>query len=111
MEFFLLSVLADFLGEWIRLPRISFLLLIGLGIGPLGLNIISTNGEHQWLSVAADIALVMVGFMLGGHFTISAIRENGTVVLWFSIAIVISSIVVMFAGLILLGASVEVALI
>jgi Kef-type K+ transport system membrane component KefB len=107
---FLLSVLADFLGEWISLPRISFLLLIGLGVGPVGLNIISTNGEHQWLSVAADIALVMVGFMLGGHFTISAIRENGPLVLWFSIAIVMASITVMFAGLLLLGASVEVAL-
>ncbi|MBF0193046.1 MAG: cation:proton antiporter [Magnetococcales bacterium] len=107
---FILSVIADFLGEWIRLPRISFLLLIGLAVGPLGLNIIATNGEHQWLSVTADIALVMVGFMLGGHFTISAIRENGISVLWFSIGIVVASIVVMFVGLLFLGASVEVAL-
>ncbi|MBF0380504.1 MAG: cation:proton antiporter [Magnetococcales bacterium] len=107
---FLLSVVADYLGERIRLPRISFLLLIGLCVGPLGLNIISTNGEHQWLSVAADIALVLVGFMLGGHFTISAIRENGLAVMWFSVAIVVASITVMFVGLLMLGASVEVAL-
>ena len=107
---FLLGVLTDVLGEWIRIPRISFLLLIGLALGPLGLNILSPSIEHQWLSVAADIALVMVGFLLGGHFTRDAIRENGELVLWFSVAIVVVSVVVVFGGLMLFGASLEVAI-
>jgi Kef-type K+ transport system membrane component KefB len=107
---FLLGVLTDVLGERIRLPRISLLLLIGLALGPLGLNVISTNGEHQWLSVSADIALVMVGFLLGGHFTRDAIREQGSLVLLFSLSIVMVSILVVFSGLLLFGASVEVAL-
>jgi Kef-type K+ transport system membrane component KefB len=107
---FLLGVLTDFLGKWIRLPRISFLLLIGLALGPLGLNVISTSGEHQWLSASADIALVMVGFLLGGHFTRDAIREHGQLVMWFSIVIVIVSIAVVFIGLLLFGASIETAL-
>jgi Kef-type K+ transport system membrane component KefB len=107
---FLLGVMTDVFGEWIRLPRISLLLLIGLALGPLGLNVISTNGEHQWLSVSADIALVMVGFLLGGHFTRDAIREQGSLVLLFSLSIVMVSILVVFSGLLLFGASVEVAL-
>lgn len=107
---FLLGVLTDFFGEWVRLPRISFLLLIGLALGPLGLNLLSPSGAHQWLSITADIALVMVGFLLGGHFTRNAVREQGQLVLWFSLAIVLVSVVVVFSGLMLVGAPLEVAI-
>lgn len=107
---FLLGVLADFLGAWIRMPRISFLLLIGLVLGPLGLNILSPNGEHQWLAVTADIALVMVGFLLGGHFTRDAISKYGRLVLRFSLAITFVSVVMVFSGLMLFGAPLEVAI-
>lgn len=107
---FLLAVLTDFFGEWIRIPRISFLLLIGLFLGPLGLNILSPSDKHQWLSVSADIALVMVGFLLGGHFTRKAVREQGPLVLRFSLAIVAVSAIMVFSGLMLFGASLEVAI-
>lgn len=107
---FLLGVLADLLSGWIRIPRISFLLLVGLALGPLGFNVISPSGQHQWLSVSADIALVMVGFLLGGHFTRSAVREHGRLVLRFSIAITVVSVISVFGGLLLFGAPVEVAI-
>lgn len=107
---FLLGVVTDFLSKIIRIPRISLLLLIGLAFGPLGLNMVSPSQEHQWLSITADIALVMVGFLLGGHFSRGAVRAHGQLVLWFSVAIVLVSVTVVFVGLLLLGASTEVAL-
>lgn len=107
---FLLGILTDYLGPWIRLPRISYLLLIGLALGPLGLDILSPSDKHQWLGVAADIALVMVGFLLGGHFTRDAMREHGKVVMWFSLAITLASVMVVFFGMLMFGASVEVAI-
>ncbi|MBF0448476.1 MAG: cation:proton antiporter [Magnetococcales bacterium] len=107
---FLLGVLADLLGERIRIPRISFLLLIGLLMGPLGLDLISPSGQHQGFSVTADIALVIVGFLLGGHFTKEAVREHGQLVLLFSITIVVVSVLVVLFGLLLLGAPIEIAL-
>lgn len=107
---FLLGVVTHRVGSWVPLPRISFLLLIGLALGPLGLDVLSPSGHHQWLAVPADIALVMVGFLLGGHFTLEAVRQHGQLVLWFSLAITIISVLVVFAGLLALGAPLEVAI-
>lgn len=107
---FLLGILADAFGRWVRMPRIGFLLLLGIVLGPLGLNILSPSGKHQWLSISADIALVMVGFLLGGHFTRRAIQKHGPLVLWFSLSIVMASVIVVFSGLLLLGAPLEVAI-
>lgn len=107
---FLLGVGTDYLGNLARIPRVTFLLLVGLLLGPLGFGVLAPGGEHQWLSVAADIALVMVGFMLGSHFTLDSIREHGALVLWFSIMVVVATVAIMVMGLLLLGAPLEVAL-
>ncbi len=107
---FLLGAFTDTFGRQLRIPRITLLLCIGLILGPLGFDALSPGGNHKWLSVTADIALVMVGFLLGSHFTFDSIREHGRSVMLFSIAIVAASVLVMIGGLVLLGATLEVAL-
>lgn len=107
---FLLGVLTDAVCRRIHIPRVSILLLIGLALGPLGFGLLAPSGPHRWLSGAADIALVLVGFLLGSHFTIRTIRRHGQAVMWYSVSVVVATVAIVGGGLLLLGAPLAVAL-
>lgn len=107
---FLLGVIADRLGRFARLPRVTVLILFGVLIGPAGLNIIKSE-ISEWYPMLADITLVMVGFLLGGKFTVSRIREFGRTVVFLSVAAVLFTAAVVMMGLLLLGIDYRLAII
>ena len=107
---FLLGLLTDLLGRRTPLPRVTLLLLAGFAIGPSGLDLLP-DFQEDWFPVVTDIALSMVGFLLGHHLTLSSLRERGTLVLGISIGAVLITALSVFLGLILIGIRPELALI
>jgi Kef-type K+ transport system membrane component KefB len=107
---FLLGLFTDLLGRRTFLPRVTLLLLAGFAIGPSGLNILP-DFQEEWFPVVTNIALSMVGFLLGHHMTGSSLQRRGTLVLWISIGAVLATATTVFIGLLALGVRTEIALI
>ncbi|MHC5011075.1 MAG: cation:proton antiporter [Planctomycetota bacterium] len=107
--FMLLGLLTDLLGHRTPLPRVTLLLLLGVAIGPTGFDVLPAH-TATWFPLVTDMALVMVGFLLGGALTVGALRRHGGTVLWLSASIVVATAVVVGLGLLALGAPGDIAL-
>ncbi len=105
----LLGLATDALGRRLRIPRVTLLLVAGLVLGPGLLDLLPAYGEGAF-TLAANMALAMVGFLLGEKFTLAALRENGRLVLWLSVAQVVGTAVVVAAGLVFIGVPLALAL-
>lgn len=106
---FLLGLLADLAGRHTPLPRVTLLLLSGFVIGPSMLDWLPEFAD-QWFPVLTDITLAMIGFLLGQKFTRKRFAELGRPVLTMSIGEVITTALLVFTVLSLLGISTEIAL-
>jgi len=105
----LLGLATDAIGRRTRLPRITLLLIFGFVVGPAGLDFLSPN-EEKWFSLVTDMALIMIGFLLGEKFTISFLRQHGKLVLWISVAEVVVTALAVLIGLLLIGLPMDMAL-
>lgn len=105
----LLGLMTDYLGRRTFLPRVTLLLLFGILIGPKGFdlipNVIISNFE-----LITNIALVMVGFLIGGKLTRKMLVRNGKEVIWLSFGAVTGSVIVVMLALYLFGVPAEVAI-
>jgi Kef-type K+ transport system membrane component KefB len=99
---FLAGLLTDLLGRRSFLPRVSLLMLLGFIIGPSVLDIVPEIG-HRWFPAVADMALVMVGFLLGGQLTIPFFKKSGKDVIWISLFDLTGTATIMTMGMLLLG--------
>lgn len=106
---FLLGLAADLLGTHTPLPRVTVLLLAGFAIGPSGLGLLP-DFIQAWFPALTDIALAMIGFLLGQKLTLPALRELGRPVLTMSIGEVVMTAFLVFSVLSLLGVPLEIAL-
>ncbi len=106
----LLGLLTDALGRRSPLPRVTLLLVFGFLIGPGGLGLLPDRIVGSF-DLLAKMALVMVGFLMGGQLTLKTFRKHGRHILWISIVAVIVTFVVECAALLALGIPVAVALI
>ncbi|MCA9500438.1 MAG: cation:proton antiporter, partial [Nitrospira sp.] len=106
---FLLGLFTDLLGRRTFLPRVTLLLLAGFAIGPAGFNVLPDFRE-DWFPVVTNIALSMVGFLIGHHLTLRSLKKRGKPVLWISIGEVVGAAAAMFLGLLLMGFPPEIAL-
>lgn len=107
---FLVGLLADLLGRHTPLPRVTLLILTGFAIGPSGLNWLPTFIQ-DWFPLLTDVALAMVGFLLGQGLTRGKLSEMARPILGISIAVMIMTASLIFVGMLLLGAPLELALI
>lgn len=105
----LLGLATEAIGKFTLLPRVTLLVLFGVIIGPSGLDLLPVAIE-QWYALFADIALLMVGFLLGGKLSLQALRETGREVLWTSVLEVIGVSTAIFLGLTALGFDVIISL-
>jgi len=106
----LLGLLTDALGRRTPLPRVTLLLAFGFMIGPGGLNLLpdSIMGSFDLL---AKMALVMVGFLLGGQFTWKSLRVHGRNILWISVSVVLATVILEYAALAVFGLPIGVAIV
>lgn len=105
----LLGLATDYLGRKTSLPRVSLLFLFGFILGPGALGILPQQST-EWMPLIANIALLFVGFLLGGKLTRANTLENGKVVMAVSLSVVLITVAVVTGGLLLIGASLTVAL-
>jgi len=106
----LLGLATDYLGRKTTLPRVSLLFLFGFLLGPGALGVLPDHAS-EWMPVVTTIALLLVGFLLGGKLTRANTLENGVVVLFVSISVVLTTLLIVTVGLMAFGVSFTVALI
>lgn len=106
---FVIGLIADVVGQRMRFPRVTLLILIGVFTGPTGLNIIPPQ-FYSLYEPLAIIALTMVAFLLGGSLSRETLSLHGPKILIISLAVIISTIVLVAGGLMALGVAPELAL-
>jgi Kef-type K+ transport system membrane component KefB len=94
----LLGLAADFLGRRTFLPRVTLLLLVGI---PAALS--------ARFEVIANMALLMIGFLLGGQLTWPSLRAMGRRLLWISLSATLASVLVVTLALSAFGIPPEIA--
>jgi len=105
----LLGLLTHTLGHRTFLPRVTLLLIFGAVIGEELLDIIPVVFADRF-EIIADIALVMVGFLLGGKLTKGSLINSASKVLWISISAAVITTFIVSMGLILFGVTTEIAI-
>ncbi|MDH3718889.1 MAG: cation:proton antiporter [Planctomycetota bacterium] len=92
------------------LPRVTLLLVFGFLLGRGGLDVLPA-AVYEWFEVVAVMALVMVGFLLGGQFSTAQFRRTGRQVVVISVAVVVVTASVVFLTLLMAEVPLAVALI
>lgn len=105
----LLGLVGDLLSRALPLPRVTLLVLFGVAIGPPGLDLLPAQAA-DWYPLISDLALLMVGFLLGGKLSRETLGEVGTQVLTISAFEVVGVSLAVLLGLLAVGVPVEVAL-
>ncbi len=98
----LLGLFTSVIGKHTALPRVTLLLLFGILLGKEGLNLIPAT-FNQWFDIVATMALLMVGFLLGGRLSKDSLRNNLRQTLWISLTSAMVTACVVSFGLYMLG--------
>ncbi|MFP3928994.1 MAG: cation:proton antiporter [Desulfobacteraceae bacterium] len=106
----LLGLVANYLGPKLRIPRVTILILCGAALGPSGFDVLP-QGHESWYPLFSNLALSMIGFILGCKLSLSTLREYGRHVFWISVFEVLGVAILVFTGLTLIGVRTEVALV
>ena len=107
---FLIGFVADIVGRSTFLPRVTLLMLGGLAVGPAGFSIVPDNFVHQWFPELTNIALALIGFLLGHQLSIAALRKRGSKVIGISLCKVFGAALAVAAALLLAGVDPVIAL-
>ncbi len=100
--FLLLGLAADVLGRRTIIPRVTLILCCGIVVGDELLGLIP-DVLHQRFPLIADMALMMVGFLLGGRLRLEALQADGPQVLWISIVAALGTTALVTLALLLMG--------
>lgn len=106
----LAGLTAEYIGKTTTIPRVSLLILTGFILGPAVLNVLPDEAL-LWINLISSIALLFVGFLLGGKLSVKEILGDGWVVPATSLSVVLVSLLVVTCGTLLMGTSISVALI
>ena len=107
---FLIGFIADIVGRSTFLPRVTLLMLGGLAIGPAGFSIVPDSFVNQWFPELTNIALALIGFLLGNQLSVPALRKRGTKVIGISLCKVFGASLVVASTLLLVGVDPVIAL-
>jgi Kef-type K+ transport system membrane component KefB len=99
---FLLGLAADLLGRRTPLPRVTLLVLCGLVFGEAGVGWIDAQNQATF-DMVGTMALVMVGFLLGGKLKPQNLRRHGREVVQLSLGVVLMTVLCMVLALGLAG--------
>lgn len=107
---FIIGLIADLLGRHTPLPRVTLLIITGVALGSSGLDWLP-EFTQDWFPVLTDIALAMIGFMLGQNLTRKKLTTMGRPIIGISLGVMLMTALLIFAGLVMLGVSWELAFI
>jgi len=107
---FMVGFLADTIGSKTPIPRVSILMIAGFIIGPNGFDLLPVS-SRSWMPVVSDMALVMIGFLLGSSLQYKSMLRSGMLVLWITLGVVGATALIVGGGLWLAGIPLPLALI
>ena len=107
---FLIGFIADIVGRSTFLPRVTLLMLGGLAVGPAGFSIVPDSFVNQWFPELTNIALALIGFLLGNQLSVPALRKRGTKVIGISLSKVFGASLFVATTLLLVGVDPVIAL-
>ncbi|NNE38356.1 MAG: cation:proton antiporter, partial [Gammaproteobacteria bacterium] len=105
---FLLGLATDYIGRYTILPRVTLLLIFGIVIGENGLDLIPEIFTNNFYLIT-NIALLMIGFLLGSKLTYKLLRNASGQLFWISVSGAFVTAIVVTAGLYLVGVALEIA--
>jgi Kef-type K+ transport system membrane component KefB len=105
----LLALATDYIGRHTLLPRVSLLLILGIVIGDQVLDIIPP-AISQRFDIITTMALLMIGFLLGGRLTIDSLRKLGQQVIWISVCAATVTCLLVGSALAVAGVSTDLAI-
>jgi Kef-type K+ transport system membrane component KefB len=97
-------------GQRIHVPRVTLLLLLGVAAGPVGLDLLPAGTEKSF-SLVTNLALAMVGFLLGERMALRELRRDHRLVLGVSLGVVLATAALVFVGVWWLSGNLVAALI
>lgn len=106
----LIGLATDAIGRRTLLPRVTLLLLFGVLIGKEMFDLIPQVFTDRF-EIIANMALLMVGFLLGGKLTLEFLRKSASKTLWISVSTAVVTTVVVTSVLMAFGISASVAII
>ncbi len=104
-----LGIATDMLGQRTFLPRVSLLVIVGVLVGPAALNLIPTPLLDDF-DIISMMALVIIGFLLGGKLTRDSLISSGNTGLLVSLSAAVGTTIIVFSGLYLLNVPIDIAL-
>ncbi len=105
----LLSIATDMLGRRTFLPRVSLLVVLGVIFGKDVLDLIPSVLTDRF-EIVTNIALTMIGFLLGGKLTRESLGISGRKSVWISLSAALGTAVTVAFGLTAFGAPVGIAI-
>jgi NhaP-type Na+/H+ or K+/H+ antiporter len=106
----LLGLVTSAIGKRTFLPRVTLLLIFGAMIGSNGLDWIPEEISRRF-ELVADVALLMVGFLLGEKLAIKSIRQFAAPIMWISVSAALITTGVVSLGLMLAGVPTSIAVV
>lgn len=99
----------DLAGKKTSLPRVTLLLIFGMLIGDQALDLLPDflTGRFELIS---NMALLMIGFLLGGKLTLETFRLSGKTIITVSVFAAVFTTFMVTAGLLLAGTALEIAI-
>lgn len=107
---FLIGLAADVVGRSTILPRVTLLMLCGLAAGPAGFAILPEDFIDRWFGPLTNIALALIGFLLGHRLSVKALKTRGARIVVVTLCKVTGAWVAVTVALVLAGADPVVAL-
>lgn len=104
----LLGLAADFVGRHTLLPRVTTILIFGTLVGPQALDLIPPVLLDNFDTIA-QIALIMIGFLLGERLAVEELKKTGRAALVISITAAVATCIIVILGLWVMGAPIQVA--
>lgn len=105
----LLGMATDLLGRRTFLPRVTLLLIFGVIIGPEALDIIPGFLTSRF-ELISDMALLMIGFLIGGKLTVKSFKQYGKKILVISLVAAIVTWLMVITGLLSIGLAIEISI-
>lgn len=105
----LLGLVGDLLSHKLPLPRVTLLVLFGVACGPSGFGVLPVDAEVMYPFIS-NIALLMVGFLLGGKLSRETLKRTGRHVLSIGALEVLGTSAAVLIGLLVIGADPVVAM-
>ena len=105
----LLGLATDFLGRRTFLPRVTLLLAFGIIVGDEVLGMIPESLSNRF-DLITNMALLMIGFLLGGRLSLKSLKQEGRQLLWLSISASLGTTVIVTLALVAASVPLEIAI-